>query len=210
MAEEVVIEPAVAAPAPVAIEPTEPQLEEAAAPSNELPDEVLRIPAMQALMAGAPPALSASIKTLEKREEGKILAKNGPALQSAGIGLYRSLSGEQGVIFNQLFISGEQLQQADKAGQLAQIAPTFDSVNDTVARSGAENPVLNAGAPPAAFATPPPPEPPQTASGLLPGPPASAQTSLAKARSKNLQEGSPTSGRAGQGRLLNNLLKPAI
>lgn len=204
------IEPIAGAPAPVPIEPTEPQAAEAPA-GPELPDEVLQIPAFQALMSGAPPATSADIKTLDKSPEGKIIAKNAEPLQASGFGFYRALDGSTGVIFNGLYLAPEQLQEADRAGQLAQIAPPFDTLNQAVATSGPINPALSAGTPPAAPPTPPAPTPPQTSSGQLPAPPASTQTSLARSRTKNLQPGSPTSGPApGRGRLLNNLLKPAI
>lgn len=206
------IQPSTAVPT-VAIEPTEPQAE--AAPTEgagvELPDEVLRIPAMGALMAGSPPAVSANIKALDELPEGKIISDNASKLQAAGLGFYRALSGDIGVIFNGLYIAPEQLQEADRAGQLAQVAPDFNTVNNEAAKAGPINPVLSAGAPPAALVTPPAPTPPQTSSGQLPGIPASTQTRLAGARAKNLQPGSPTSGPApGRGRLLNNLLKPAI
>lgn len=206
------IEPRAAASPPVEITPTDPQAEPAPAEGDaNLPDEILKIPAFGPLMAGAPPALSTNIKNLDKTEEGKAIAKHAGPLQAAGIGFYRALSGDLGVIFNQLYINGEAIKQADEAGTLAQIAPDFNTVNNEAAKAGPINPVLTAGAPPAAAAMAPAPEPPQTSSGRLPAPPASAQTKLAGARAKNLQPGSPTSGPApGRGRLLNNLLKPAI
>lgn len=215
MANENLVEPLAA---PVEVTPTDPAAaaapeEQAETPPDQsagLSDELLRIPALQALMAGSPAATSLNIKALDKTPEGKSIAKNAEPLKAAGFGFYRALSGDIGVIFNGLFLPAEQLQAADKAGQLAQIAPSFDTLNQAVATSGPINPVLSAGSPPEAPPTPPAPLPPQSASGLLPAPPASTQTRLAGARAKNLQEGSPTSGRAAQGRLLNNLLKPAI
>lgn len=204
------IQPSTAVPT-VAIEPTEPQ---EAAPTEgagvELPDEVLRIPAMGALMAGSPPAVSANIKALDELPEGKIISDNASKLQAAGLGFYRALSGDIGVIFNGLYIAPEQLQEADRAGQLAQVAPDFNVLNQAAATAGPASPVLSAPGVPEGPPIAPAPLPPQSSSGRLPSPPASAQTSLSRARTKNLQEGSPTSGRAAQGRLLNNLLKPAI
>jgi hypothetical protein len=198
-----IVEPAAGAPAPE--EPTTSATEGA-----ELPEEILRIPVFQAIISRAVPAVSMDIKAMAKRDEGKAIAKHGSALQSSGVGFYRALDNATGVMFNQLALPAQQLQEADQQGQLTAIAPPFDTVNDSIARSGSENPVLTASAPVPVAPTPAPPTPPQTSSGMLPPPPASTQTRLAGARARNLQEGSPTSGRAAQGRLLNNLLKPAI
>lgn len=184
----------------------EPQPEQAA---FAIPDEVLQIPAMQALFAGQPAAISASIADFAKRPEGKLIQQNKDGLLKAGISLYRSLDGDTGVVFNQAFLSGPELQAADKAGQLAQIAPSFDVVNSEVAKSGANNPVLNAQTP-SAFRTAPVPEAPQAASAV---PPASAgtQTAAQKARVQNLQPSGPVSGpKPGSGRLLNVALTPVI
>lgn len=174
-----------------------------------IPDEVLQIPAMQALFAGQPAAVSASITEFAKRPEGKLIQQNKDGLLKAGINLYRGLDGDTGVVFNQAYLSGPELQAADKAGQLSQIAPPFDTVNDQVAKSGANNPVLNAKSP-SGFKTAPVPEAPQMASAV---PPASAgvQTQAQSARVKNLTTQGPISGaRPGAGRLLNTVLKPVI
>lgn len=206
------IQPAEGSQPPVTIEPTEPQAAEAppADQSAELPDELLRLPSVGPLLAGSPPAVSMKIKDMAKTEDGKIVAKNFSALQDAGIFAYRALDKETGVLGNSLYINPEAIKQADAAGQLASVALDWNMVGSEAARAGSANPVVTATGVPTAAAPAPVPTPPQTASGLLPAPPASTQTSLARSRAKNLQEGSPTSGRAAQGRLLNNLLKPAI
>lgn len=205
------IEPVAGAPAPVEITPTEPQAESAPAEGGaELPDAILKIPVFGPLMAGAPGALSIRIADMAKTEEGKTIAENAKPLQEAGMFFYRALDKTTGVIGNGLYVTPEQIQQADQAGQLGQVAPEFNLVNNEAAKSGELNPVLNAQVP-SGPPTAPAPAPPQMSAGTMPAPPpASTQTKLAGARSKNLQEGSPTSGRAAQGRLLNNLLKPAI
>lgn len=200
--------------APVEITPTDSAAPAAETPpadqGSELPDAILKIPAFGPLMSGAPAATSLRIADMAKTEEGKAIAANAKPLQAAGYFFYRALSKDIGVIANGLFVAPEQIQQADKAGQLAQIAPDFTTLNAEAAKSGELNPVLNAQTP-AGPPTPPAPPVPQMSAGTLPAPPpASTQTRLAGARTKNLQEGSPTSGRAAQGRLLNNLLKPAI
>lgn len=209
------IEPIAGAQPTVEITPTDPA---AVAPESppadqgaELPDELLQLPSMGPLLAGSPPALSLKIKDMEKTEDGKLLAKNFKALQDAGIFAYRALDKETGILGNSLYIAPEAIKSADEAGQLSQIAPAWNLVGQEASRNASINPVLTAGAPPATAAMAPAPVPPQQSSGRLPAPPASAQTSLSKARTKNLQPGSPTSGPApGRGRILSNILKPAI
>lgn len=184
-----------------------------AASSKSLPDEVLQIPAMQALFAGQPAALSASLTDFAKRPEGKLIQSNKDVLMKAGMGLYRALDGDTGVIFNQMFLNGEELKSADQAGQLQSIAPPFDQVNSSVAQSGANNPVLNAGNPSGQFKTAPVKSPPQMNSAVPTVPPAGAgvQNQAQRARQKNMAPSSPTSGpKPGAGRLLNSILKPII
>lgn len=171
-----------------------------------VPDEVLQIPAMQALFSGASPALSASLTAFANRPEGKLIQSNKDALMKAGMGLYRGLDGDTGVLFNQVYLSGPELQAADKAGQLSAIAPSFDSVNGEVAKSGSNNPVLNA-AQPTGFKSAPVPAAPSAV------PPASAgtQRQAMAARVQNLQPSGPISGpKPGAGRLLNAALTPVI
>lgn len=191
----------------------------AAAPATEqspkasgggIPDEVLQIPAMQALFAGSPAALSASLAAFSNRPEGKLIQSNKDVLMKAGMGLYRALDGDTGVLFNQMYVNGAELQQADKAGQLAQIAPSFDSVNQSVGQSGADNPVLKSGNVPNGFKTASVPAAPQANSAV---PPASAgvQRTAQKARTANMTPKGPISGaKPGAGRLLNSILKPVI
>ena len=63
-----------------------------------LPDEVLRVPAIQAIFAGSPPAVSAPIEEFASRPEGKLVMANKEALMKAGMGLYRSVAGDLGVV----------------------------------------------------------------------------------------------------------------
>lgn len=168
----------------------------------DLPDDLLRIPAMQAVVAGSPGAFSAVLSQFEKRPEAKIIAANSDGLMKAGFGLYRSLDGQTGAVFNQLFVSPDEIKAADAAGQLQTIAPPFDQLNMEVGQSGANNPVMAEGARPEGFAAGAAGPPPMAAS---------AQKSVATKRANNLQLGSPTSGPVpGEGRLLNNILKPVI
>jgi len=136
---------------------------------------------------------------------------------AAGMGLYRTVAGDLGVLFNRMFISDEEISNADKSGQLAEIAPSFDEVNQMISASGDKHPALNpdlqtptglkAGVPPTPGATSPiqPPAVP-TAAPVKPAPPGQAN-----AKAKNALPGSPTSGpKPGAGRLLNQILKPVI
>jgi len=192
------------APEQAAQAPEQPQ---EAPPSGTLPDDLLQIPAMQGLIAGAPPAVSAPIKEFATKKEAKLIIDNQDLLQRAGMGFYRSLSGELGVIFNGLRIQPDVLTQADKAGKLLDVAPPFDKVNEQLSKAGIKHPSLTATAPTGAPSAPPPaPNMPVVA------PPAPAQQSkLMNSRLKNLAPTAPTSGAApGQGRLLNNILKPVI
>lgn len=197
------IDPA-AVPAPV----------EDSLPSPELPDEVLQIPALQAVFAGAPPAVSFDIKKAEKTPEAALIGKNKGALMEAGIGMYRSLGGDLGVLFNVTKISGEDLKAADKAGKLLEIAPDAGQVSSDILSSGSNHPALSAGAPNGAPASPQGVQAPQTAQNPMPMPP-TAPAGQARQRlasmMKNLQPNAPTQGaKPGGGRLLDSILRPVL
>lgn len=200
------IEPKTATSAPV--EPVTPS------PTQDknkdgIPDAILEIPALQAVIAGSPPAVSASIETFSKRPEGQAIVKAKDQLFKAGLNLYRSLSGDTGVLFNQFYIAPEDLQAADKAGRLAEVAPSFDQINDQVAKSGQNHPALTAKGPGGAFATPKVQTPPQ--STAMPTAATSAQRKMADQRVENLSP-APLNKQAnpGAGKLLNAILKPVV
>lgn len=207
MANEIVVEPRASAGAP-APAPVEAPVDEGG-PAGSLPEELHRMPAIQGLLAGAPVAFSASLSAFAKRPEGKLIGANIKPLQEHGVGLYRGLDGDTGVLFNQLKISGDQIKAADAAGTLLEIAPSFDEVNATVGATGV--PVT---AEPTGAAGAPPPAAPQMAQAPLTGikpPSAAVQKKMATARIGNSQPGSPTSGpKPGSGRLLNSILKPVL
>ncbi len=208
---------------PPVVEPTNPQAVPQVEPQNpippeetgavELPEELTKIPAIQAVLVGTPPAVSVNLKNAENRDEIQLMAKNKGALESAGMGFYKSLSGRLGVMFNGLRINPEDIKAADQAGKLEQIAPDFDKVNLETAKSVKNHPILNAnlpsGVPPPASASAP-----QAASGklpLVPPAPAAVARKLAAQRIISLQAGAPTSGPSpGAGRLLNQVLKPVV
>lgn len=202
---EIVVEPKQSAPMAAEVTP-KPGAEAPKAASGGIPEELLQIPAMQAIFAGQPPAVSTSIKEFSQRPEAKVIEDNKDAIQRAGVGFYRSMAGDTGVLFNQLHMAGQDLIEADKAGRLLEVAPAFDEVNQAVSMSGEGNPVLGAQVPGGA----------KTANISAPAPspapaPASVQNKLTTARLKNMSPGSPTSGpQPGAGRVLNSIMKPAI
>jgi hypothetical protein len=178
---------------------------------------------MQGLFAGSPPALSANLKDFAKNPTAELIAKNKDDLMKAGIGFYRSLSGDLGVIFNQMHIHPEDLQAADKAGQLLTVAPNFLTIDHEIAKSGPNHPLLHVAGPPTSAAAPTlkaPPQmaqapmsPPQAPSGAGRGSPgaASLQKQVMGVRAKTLSPGSPTTGPApGAGRILNQILQPSV
>jgi len=220
--EEITVEPKATASAATAPMPEPSDKPDAAAPeataksdTTGLSDELLKIPAIQAVFAGSPPAVSAPIAEFAKVPEAKLIVKHKDQLLAAGMGFYKSLAGDTGVLFNQLHVHGDDLKAADQAGQLAQIAPSFDQINMAVAKSGANHPVLNAKVPTGAKA-PTPQAAPQINSPMAPqaapkAPAAAAQRKLMTARVTNMQPGAPTSGPSpGAGRILNSILKPVI
>jgi hypothetical protein len=174
---------------------------------------------MHALMSGSPPAVSAPIKEFSNRPQAELIVKNIKPLQAAGFGLYRSLDGKLGVLFNQLYMHGDELKQADAAGQLQKLAPPFDVIDHINSKSGHRNPVLSRRAVPGGLKNSPMPTTQQfsNSGGAAPVPvsspplPASAQKRIAGTRASNMGAGVPTSGQTpGQGALLRSILKPVI
>lgn len=207
--------------------PVPPQSDESEAPV-QLPPELLHIPAMQALVAGSPPAISAPIKEFASNPVGKLIVANKDLLQQAGMGFYRSMSGDIGVVFNMLHVHPQDLQAADKAGKLNVLAPPFDAINHAVGKSGLRNPVLSRGAVPNGFKPPTPQSPAPAGPAMNPAPkmptpnlpkpgpapktPVSGlQRQIFDLRRDAVAPGTPTTGPApGAGRLLNSILKPGV
>jgi len=174
-----------------------------------IPDEVLQIPAMSALLQGAPAAFSMPLAGAEKRPEVAAIIGAKDAIFAAGLNTYRSLSGDVGVLFNQMFLPAEELMAADKAGQLLKVAPPFDQVNDAVAKAPLDaHPAMMSPKHAPAAAQAGPPTPPAFSAGQMPS---GQEEKLLAARLKNMQAGPPSSGaRPGAGRLLNQITKPVI
>jgi len=168
-----------------------------AAPAEEAPAADLgklksfKNPAIQAVFAGQPAAVSTPVKNEDPAI--KTAWDERDALSQAGIGFYKSLGGDVGVIFNALFLPEDQLKAADAAGQLLQVAPPYTDVAKSVTSAGPENhPLLNAQTPPAPPAASPP-SPRQTGSGVLtPSAPKSTLRRLQSERVKALTPGGPT------------------
>lgn len=190
-----------------------------------LPPELLKVPAIQGLLVGAPPAVSAQIKQMENSDVGKDIAANKDALLAAGFGFYKSIHGGLAVLFNRFHIHGEDIVAADKAGKLQVLAPPFDQVDHALAKS--KGAAFAKGGFPKGFASQTPQAPLQPGAQAAVGAPSSmdaspmapasggASEALAKrlqgARLANLQPGAPTSGPApGGGRLLNSILKQVV
>jgi len=194
-----------ATPPPAAPEP--PPAQQSTPEESQQPPvdpALLQIPAIAGLFAGTPAAFSAQLKTLKKSPELDLIVKNKSGLMNAGIGFYRSLSGNVGVMFNRMVVHDEAIKQADKAGKLLEIAPPFDLVNQ---QAGASPPP---GAPAGGDvgAAPPPVNPPQSAQAPMP---AAAQKNIIAKRVSNLLPQPATAGpNAGQGSLLKSILRPVL
>lgn len=205
------IDPNAPPTAPEETSPTEAAPPETEAPKSPIPDELLKIPAMAALLAGKPGALSWRVKEVKNDSEvARAISENKSKLQESGIGFYKSLSGSIGVMFNALSVHPESIKAADKAGKLLEIAPPFEMVNQELSKAGPDHPALTSepltGAAPA-----PPANPPQSAQAPMP-PPASAVRQTFDARLKNMQgpKSSTAGPLAGQGSLLKSILKPVL
>src|SRR5206468_2350265 len=93
--------------------------EEGGSPS--LPDSVLAIPAMHALLQGSPPAFYVPSNTKDK--DIKKLEKHASDLNSAGIGAFSAQSKPGNVVvFNGLVLPLSEIQQADQNNALDNIA----------------------------------------------------------------------------------------
>lgn len=199
--------------APQAPPPEAPAAAPEAAEPTPLPAPLLKIPAFQAVIAGAPPALSMKVKGSEDRDEVKLVQKNAQALQEAGMGFYLSLNKQIGVMFNSLKIHPSDIMAADKAGHLMAVAPDFDIVNHEVAKMGRNHPAITAAPPVAAMATPVASQsPPQIASGKFSPPvPASVARKLLQQRIANITPSAPTGGpMPGAGQIANQIAKGVI
>lgn len=196
------VQPAAPVAAPVAAEPADESLESLIGQDGEIPEEVLRIPAFNALLENKPSAIY--IKRGEKSPEAATIVKHAKELVKAGFGFYSAQSSPVNVLFNALAISPEELAKADEEGRLDEVAADFNEVKASYDQLISED-QAKAGKGKSAEAVPTVPGP------SAPPPPASVQDKYATARADALTPGSPTSGPApGQGRILNALRKPVV
>jgi hypothetical protein len=199
--EDIVAAPAAETPAPAPeTAPAAPEEPKAKAEAgDELPDELLKeAPALQLLLQGSPPATFAP-KDAEYPEL-KTVAKHLKELGKAGFGVYPTKDGANIVFFNGLYVTPDDVAAADKGGTLDQIAVPYDELRSALGSQ--EAPSGTPGAESAPVSAP-------AAPGAQPA--ASTENKLTTARVKNLSVGAPTSGPVpGQGRILNNILKPVV
>lgn len=186
---------------------------EQSAPDVKLSSELLKIPAMQALMVGKPGATSVNFKADKKLAVAADIFKHKDDLLKAGFGLYRAMDGDTGILFNQLYVHPEELKQADAAGKLLDIAPPLRNLDTKMQTAGhADHPVLNHdGVVPNGFKVAPVPPVPQMNSSPVQQPPAAAQRKALASKIAGLSPGGPTQGPVpGAGRLANSLASPVV
>jgi hypothetical protein len=191
---------------------------------------------IQALLAGNPPAISATTKEFHASGDMKDIMKHKDALLAAGMGFYRALNKDVGVIFNALHINEADLRAADQQGKLGLLAPNYHVVDHAASKAGLAHPALSQTGVPGGFKppqlrsppqlgptlnppqllragginTPPPIAPPPQQPDAKPAPASAARQIMAQ-RISGMNPGAPTSGpQPGAGRLLNQILRPAV
>jgi hypothetical protein len=182
------------------------------APDVTLPPELLRIPAMQALMTGKPGAASVNFRADKNLAVAKEVFKHKDHLLSAGFGLYRATDGDTGVLFNQLYLHPEEIKRADADGTLLDIAPPLRDLNSKIANAGhADHPILSHdGVVPQGMKVAPVPNVPQSQPAVAPAGSAALRKALT-AKIAGLSPGAPTTGpQPGAGRLVNSLGSPVV
>lgn len=162
------------------------------APTDEasgIPESVLEIPLMRGILEGAPAAIYTPVGT--KGPEIETVLKHGKDLNAAGVGFFRDEANKLDVIYNSAYITKDLIAAAAKKNKIPEVAELLSDVSARV------NSAVGAPAGGAVTTTA------GTAMNIQDSP-------INTARINNLQPGSPTSGAAGQGRVLNSLLKPTI
>lgn len=195
------------APEPVTPEtaaaPTEPAAPTESEGDVEIPEDVLRIPAMNGLLQGKPAAVYAPDN--KKDPDIDVVLKHGQQLIDAGFAFYKAKSMPVNVLYNRLFLDDADLVKADEAGKLDEVAEPFDDVRASFDALRKKKPTDGAAAPEAAAAVAPAPLGSSPAPGGAPAP-ASVQNKLATARLNNLEPDAPN----GAGRILSAIQKPVV
>ena len=192
------VQPAAPAPEPAAPAPD-------AGGEPEIPEDVLRIPAMNGLLQGKPAAVYAPNDV--KDPDITTVLKHGQELINSGFAFYKAKSMPVNVLYNRLFLTDEDLAAADENGTLDSVAEPFDAVRASFDQLRKTKPTE--GANPEAAAAAVAPAAPNVPAGPPPSgapAPASVQNKLATARLGNLNPGSPN----GAGRILSAIQKPVV
>lgn len=184
-----------AATAPVAAPETEAP---GTGSEGELSPDVLRIPAMYGLLQGKPAAIYAPKN--QPDPDLSTVIKHGNELIGAGLHFYEAKSKPVNVLYNTLFLTAEDLEKADAAGELDKVAEPFADVRASFDQLRTNKPAGEAGS------AAPAPAPAPVAMGGAP-PPASVQNKLATARINNL---TPENSTTGRGRILSAIQKPVV
>lgn len=196
------VQPAEPAAAPV--EPPAPTEPESTGGEASIPEEVLRIPAMNGLLQGKPAAV---YSPTDKKGDPDIetVLKNGQALIDSGFAFYAAKSKPVNVLYNRLFLDDAALEKADAEGNLDSVAEPFDDVRASFDQLRKKAPTDGAPAAPQSAAMAPAPVPAGPPPSGAPAP-ASVQNKLATARINNLEPDAPN----GAGRILSAIQKPVV
>lgn len=153
--------------------PTQPE------PASEIPEAVLRIPAMVALLSGTIPAISAPRGVKNPDPEVQTIVANQKPLLDAGFGFIATPT--RSIIYNGLKIDPATIEAADKAGRLDDVAAPWEMLKQ-VALGTPKAPPADTVKPAALPTTAP----------AAPVPSTGANTELADAGAQNLSRKSPT------------------
>lgn len=183
-----------------------------------LPPELARIPAVQLVSVGAPPAVR--VGPGEYYPELDPLVDRIDEVITGGLDIYKALD-ESLVMFNPLFMTAEELIYLDQQGKLATVVPDYGEVTGSQPQEISDEQVASfvdrgdAAAAKMREISGPGEEPtPVQATGTptpVPGPTPAEQGAVLNSQAKGIKAfgGEPTSGpRPGGGRLLNALLQP--
>lgn len=188
--------PAEAAPAP-----------EGGDKEASIPDDVLRIPAFNALLEGKPGAIFAPNN--QQDPDISTILKHGQELIHAGFAFYRAKSMPVNLIYNRLFLDDKQIADADAKGELSKIAEPFNEVRDSyeaLRKKPAPGAAPGAASTPDATVAPAPSALPASPAPAGAPAPASVQNKITTARLNAISPGAPN----GVGRVLSAIQKPVV
>ena len=170
-----------------------------------VPPIVDKNPLVQAVYLGILPAVSApDVEGVTVLDE---ISKQHQQIADAGLDFYLTLDKSRVVLFNPEQISGDQVREADAAGQLATVAPDYQAVLTALGKKDLLEDAPAKQANMGASASPVNATPAQTP---MPSPSATNDT-LSTARKNNLTQRSPTSGsRPGAGQIVNKIINRAV